>query len=195
MATVKEQMMLKAVSDYCKTHESFRNRHLMTLTGLSRQDINHYLNKWRDKGFVTKSPLVHGEWILYDLPGLIADLVEPTEPAKMGHAKHELFDKEVLTRLQNIIEVYAALRSLKLRDVKIKDMIETYINNAIDELRNERVYMNVKQFSPDRARQMLLKHEAYARDMGIDIDKIVGLGSKPQLTLVADRKESDGTGE
>jgi hypothetical protein len=190
MATTKEQMILRALSEYSKTHTSFRNRHLMTLSGLSRQDINHYLNKWRDKGFVSKNPLVSGEWILIDMPGLIADLVEPTEPSKMGHAKHELFNAEALVKLQALTELYAALRSLKQVNIQFKTVLEDYINKAIDELRNERTYMHVKSFSPDRARQMIAKHEAYAIDLGLDVSKILA-NQKPSLTLVA----STGTDE
>lgn len=188
MATVKEQMILKAMVDYTKTHPSFRNRHIMYATDLSRQDINHYLNKWRNRGFVDKNPLVKGEWILLDLSGLIAELMDKVEPAKLEHAKHELFREDALNNLHDLTDVFAALRVLKVSPDVLRRDLEAYINKAIDALRNERTYMHRKQYSLNRARQIVENARAMVEAMGIDVDKLVESKERPVMSLVRDEE-------
>lgn len=194
MATTSEQLILKAISEYCVgSRKTFRNRHIAALTGLGKQNINHYLNKWAKGGFVGKNPLASGEWILLDLNGLVADLIEPTEPSRMGHAKHELFDKEVISKLHALTELHAALKILKAVPPNLKSSLEEYINNAINELRNERTFMHVKQYSPNRARQTVRKHEALAESFGINVNEIAPY--EKGLRLVTEEPEEEETEE
>lgn len=173
MTTAAEQLILKALSDYCKgDRRTFRNRHMSDMTGLSKQLINHHLRKWTAQGFVSKNPLVRGEWILLDLPGLIAEIIEPNEPTKMGHAKHELFDKELINALHQHTELYAALKALNAAPIALKESLEKYLTDAINQLRNERTFMHTKQYAPRVARQMVRKYADEAEKFGVDIESV-----------------------
>lgn len=173
MATVKEQMILKAVVEYTKTHTSFRNRHLMTMTGLDRQDINYYLKKWSKGGYVAQNPLVPGEWILVDMAGLVEDLTAGTDPIDLAHArKHPLFIDTELQKLRQMTDIYAALKMLKQNPSDLRRSLEEYIDEALKELRTERSYMHRKTFSKKRAAALLQKHAGMVKELGYKVPEM-----------------------
>lgn len=184
MATLKEQMMVRAVAERTKVHPSFRNRHIAETTGLARQDVNRYLNKWRERGYVDKNPLAKGEWILLDMAGLVTEMMTTTEPAKLEHSNHELFRKDALQILHDLVDVYVALRMLRANSDKLKNDLEGYLDKAIDELRNERKYIHTKVFSQNRARQIVSNARPMVEALGIDVDKLVESKEQPILSLV-----------
>lgn len=184
MASMKESMILRAMTEYCKGHNSFRNRHLAHLAGVDRQDVNYFLKKWSKKGFVSKNPLAPGEWILVDLPGLVEDISSSNAPVDLAHSKsHPLFNSEELTKLKLYTDIYAALKALKKNPTDLRVTLEKYIDEALLELRTERSYMHRKTFSQKRATALVKKHEGLVKELGYDVSDLEVEEIKP-LVLV-----------
>jgi hypothetical protein len=176
MSSMKENLILKAVTQYSANHNSFRNRHLAALAGVDRQDVNYYLKKWSKGGYVSKNPLMPGEWILVDLPGLVESLSSSAEPVDLAHAKkHPLFIDTELQKLRNLTDIYAALKVLKKQPSDLRKTLEDYIDEALKELRTERSYMHRKTFSKKRAAGVIQKHSGVVAELGYDVEDILGI--------------------
>lgn len=90
----------------------------------------------------------------------------------MGHARHELFDKELINALHQHTELYAALKALNAAPIALKESLEKYLTDAINQLRNERTFMHTKQYAPRVARQMVRKYADEAEKFGVDIESV-----------------------
>lgn len=161
MATTKEQMILSAVASYTQNHETFRNKHLTSISGLMKQDVNYYLNKWEQKGYVARSPLAPADWFVVDLPGLIESLMPTEDEYDLRHMKivsPTVFDEEKVEKFTELTELYAVCKAAGISHgdlAHLKQEIQKVVDRAIDELRTELKYMHTKRFSASKAKQRL----------------------------------------
>lgn len=160
MTSMKENMILSAVAEYAQNHDTFRNRHISYMTGLAKQDIDYYFKKWEKRGFITRNPLEHREWLLVDLSGLIASQAPEHNEFDLRHSRavNDLLDPESLERLHAFTDKYAMLKAIGMSQADLntlRDALLKKIEAAIGELRTEIKYMHTKRFAPRNAKRRL----------------------------------------
>jgi hypothetical protein len=106
-----ELIVLNAAIRVQETRDGFLNRHLVEMTGISKQNIYKYLKKWEKNGYAVRNPLNPTEWILTRKDDLLESLITGSEPASVEHMLAlRIFNEDYIKNtIHKFTDTYAAL--------------------------------------------------------------------------------------